>query len=52
MESVSGIRDPVLMAVSHNVGIPIRFAFGVAETVDLCEQRYRVFAQRFGLDLS
>jgi hypothetical protein len=41
-----------LMAVDHNVGIPIGLAFGIAETADLYEQLYSAFSQRFGLDLS
>jgi hypothetical protein len=41
----------LLMAVYGNVAVPIGFAFGVAETVDLYNQQYGVFAQLFGIEL-
>jgi hypothetical protein len=47
-----GIVTAILMAVHHNVGIPIATAFAIAETVDLCEQLCLVFSERFELDLS
>jgi hypothetical protein len=42
----------MLIAIYHNVGIPIAIAFGIAETVDLYERLYLVVSERFGLDLS
>jgi hypothetical protein len=42
----------ILMAVFRNVGIPLGFAFGVAETAELYERHYAAFRELFGLDLS
>jgi hypothetical protein len=41
----------ILMAVPRNVGIPLAFAFGVAETVELYEQHYNAFLRLFEIDL-
>jgi hypothetical protein len=41
----------LLMAVYRNVAVPLGFAFGVAETVDLYNQHYGAFAQLFGIEL-
>jgi hypothetical protein len=42
----------IIMAVYCNVGIPLAFAFGVAETKELYEQLYTAFTRLFGIDLS
>jgi hypothetical protein len=41
----------LLMAVYRNVVVPLGFAFGVAETVDLDDQHDGAFAQLFGIEL-
>jgi hypothetical protein len=42
----------IVMAVYCNVGIPLAFAFGVAETKGLYEQLYAEFMRLFQIDLS
>jgi hypothetical protein len=39
------------MAVYRNVAVPLGFAFGVAETVELYDQYYGAFAQLFCIEL-
>jgi hypothetical protein len=41
----------ILMAVFRNVGIPLAFAFGAAETLELYEPLYGLFVELFGIDL-
>jgi hypothetical protein len=41
----------ILMDVFHGVGIPLGFAFGVAETAEFYQQHYDAFSQLFGIDL-
>jgi hypothetical protein len=42
----------IIMGAYCNVGVPLAFAFGVAETRELSEHRYTAFAELFGIDLS
>jgi hypothetical protein len=42
----------IITAVYRNVGIPLEFAFGAAETVELYEQPFGAFNHLFGIDLS
>jgi hypothetical protein len=42
----------IIMAVYRNMGIPLGFAFGAAEIVDLHEQHFESFNHLFGMDLS
>jgi hypothetical protein len=41
----------LVMAVYCNVGVPVGFSFGVAETVELCQQQYTAFAELFAIDM-
>jgi hypothetical protein len=41
----------LVMAVYCNVGIPLGFSFGVAETVELYQQQCPAFADLFVIDL-
>jgi hypothetical protein len=40
----------LVMAVYCNVGVPLGFSFGVAETVELYQQQYAAFAELFAID--
>jgi hypothetical protein len=40
-----------LVAVRHNVGIPLAISFGPRETVELYDTFYRVFQGEFGINL-
>jgi hypothetical protein len=42
----------VIMAVYRNMGAPLGFAFGAAETVELYEQHFAALNHLFGIDLS
>jgi hypothetical protein len=42
----------IVMAVYGNVGIPLGFAFGVAETIEPYEQHYTALADLFGIQLA
>jgi hypothetical protein len=41
----------LLMAVYRNVAVPLGFAFGVAETVDVYDEHSGAFTQLFGIEL-
>jgi hypothetical protein len=42
----------IVMALYVNVGVPLGFAFGVAETMELYQQHDDAFTELFGIDLS
>jgi hypothetical protein len=42
----------IIMVIDPNVRVPLRFAFGAAETMGLFEQRFEAFTHRFGIDLN
>jgi hypothetical protein len=42
----------IIMALYRNVGVPLGFAFGAVETVELYEQHFGAFIHLFGIDLS
>jgi hypothetical protein len=41
----------ILVAVSHNVGIPLAISFGSSESIELYDTFYRVFETEFGIKL-
>jgi hypothetical protein len=41
----------ILVAVIHNVGVPLAISFGPRETVELYDTFYQVFNAEFGVDL-
>jgi hypothetical protein len=42
----------IVMAVYCHVGVPLEFALGVAETMELDQQHYDAFTELFAIDLS
>jgi hypothetical protein len=41
-----------LLAIIHNVGLPLGFAFGSQESIDLYDHFYTTFRNELGIDLT
>jgi hypothetical protein len=42
----------ILLAIIHHVGLPLGFAFGLQESIDLYDHFYTTFRHKLGIDLT
>jgi hypothetical protein len=42
----------ILLAIIHNVGLPLRFSFGPQESIDLYDHFYTTFRDELGIDFT